>query len=64
MTPAGRPEETRSWKSTEGLSALITQDSRNLADASAMAGIDWVHVLSLASLVLAIGAICILLFAM
>jgi hypothetical protein len=29
-----------------------------------MAGIDWVHVLSLASLVLAIGEICILLFAM
>jgi hypothetical protein len=29
-----------------------------------MAGIDWVHMLSLASLVLAIGAICILLFAM
>jgi hypothetical protein len=29
-----------------------------------MAGIDWVHALSLVSLALAVGAICILLFAM
>jgi hypothetical protein len=40
-------------------------DSRNQADARPMTRIDWTHALSLAAtLVLAIGAIYILLFAM
>ena len=40
-------------------------DSRNQADARLMARIDWKHALSLAAtLVLAVGAIYILLFAM
>ena len=44
---------------------LGQSDSRNLADAAAMAGIDWVHVLFIAAtLILSGGAICILLFAM
>jgi hypothetical protein len=44
---------------------LGQSDSRKLADAAAMAGIDWVYIPALAaSLALAVGAMCVLLFGM
>src|SRR5262249_55523324 len=62
-----RREGTRGQSWPVGYPALdLGQfDSRNQADARAMTRIDWTHALSLAAtLVLAIGAIYILLFAM